>query len=906
MFKWLRRGEDAAAAAKGLVKTGFEQFQAGNLDGAAHDIAAASARDPRNADAHYLLGLIALRRGEIPEGLKHLDQALELEPANPYFMYSKADTLKGLDRKAEAMALLEAALAIDDTDAQWWFLLGSLLDDAGRREDALEAWRKALDRDGGNGVTWWEYGNLLRQAGQEESSAQALARVDELIDGSVEREFEMALHCQNRQQYDEARRRYHRVLAHDPDHRATLVNLGGLEVAHGDLGEARQILERTVARYPEFPEAWINLASALRRQGRHEEARAANERALALAPDSNEARMQLAITLDVMKEYASAERLLHEVIAANPSVPQPHFLLGNTLRGQGHLDEAELAFRRADSCPGGYPDALVNLSMLLIHMGRMGEAEQVLDEALRRQPESVEAYGNLGVVLMSLRRPAQAEAAFRRAIEIDSQQAGPHINLSNMLYMAGRHSEAEAEAKLALEIESDNVDALINLGATLNSQGRHAESIAAMRKVVELHPDNALAWSNLLFTLNYREDLSPLQMLEEHRAFGRQYTPAPGSGPDFSQWDRKPDRKLRIGYVSPDFRNHVVAVFFEPVLDGHDRSRFEVICYFNHNEADTTTHRIKQKADYWRDIAALTDDDVERIMLQDRLDVVVDLAGHTARNRLPVLARRVAPVQVTWLGYPNGTGLETMDWRITDGRADPAPDTDAHYAERLYRLPDTFLVYRPHAESPPVAPSPCASTGQITFGAFNNYVKITDEMLALWVRILEGVPGSRLWVKTLALGDRNVRDLAMARYREAGGDPARVELSGPTASYQDHLAGYGRVDVALDTFPYHGTTTTCESLWMGVPVVTLAGGHHAARVGVSLLTAVGLESCVARSADEYVAKAVELASDRDALATLRAGIRPRVQASALIDESRFTRELESAYRDMWRQWVRAH
>ncbi|MBI1398121.1 MAG: tetratricopeptide repeat protein [Betaproteobacteria bacterium] len=903
MFKWLKRKDASAEDGRALVKSGYERFQNDDLDGAADDFSAACSVDPGNADAHYLLGLVALRRGAPLDGLRHVDAAIALQPDNAFFLYSRADALKVLGKTSEAIDCLRRALVLDPSDVKWWLELGSMLADAGRDDEALDAWREVVARDGSNVVALWEFGRTLKRVGRDDESAEAHARAERLASASTDATFDLALHVQSRSQHEEAARLYGTILEADPVHRAALANLGALETARGDHARALELLERAVGTYPDYVEGWINLATALRLVGRLDEARDAHLRALEITPASRELKMEYATTLDLIGERAQAEAVLHEVIAMEPGASRPHYLLGQVLHAQGHFDEAELEFRRAHECAGGSSEALIDLLMVQIKLGRLREAAVVLDEVRKLMPETALAYNNIGIALQTLKRPDEAEAALRRAAEIDPLTPVPHVNLANLLNLANRYTESESAARQALERDPSNADALGNLSVSLSAQGRHAESIEVMRRIVAMQPDNGQAWSNLLFTLNYREDLGPLELLDEHRAFDGQFAPPPGEERSFEAWDRRPDRKLRIGYVSPDFRQHVVAFFFEPLLDHHDRDAFEVFCYYNHAVADSTTGRLKQKADYWRDIAALSDDEVERIMREDRLDIAVDLAGHTAKNRLTVFARRVAPVQATWLGYPNGTGLRNVDWRITDAHADPSPETDAHYVERLWRVPDAFLVYRPAADSPEVVPTPCLSTGQVTFGAFNNYVKVTDEMLAVWVRILEAVPGSRLLVKTLALADEQVRDLATERFVAAGGDPKRLVLLGPTKTFRDHLATYGQVDVALDTYPYHGTTTTCEALWMGVPVVTLAGRHHAARVGVSLLAAVGLQENVVHSTAEYVDRAVQLAADPVRLQALRTTIRSRVEGSPLVDERRFAAAMKDAYRGMWREWV---
>jgi predicted O-linked N-acetylglucosamine transferase (SPINDLY family) len=407
--------------------------------------------------------------------------------------------------------------------------------------------------------------------------------------------------------------------------------------------------------------------------------------------------------------------------------------------------------------------------------------------------------------------------------------------------------------------------------------------------------------SAALLQSHYLERTSPEALFELHVRYGRmlEAEAAPFVLPPRAI-DADPDRRLRIGYVSPNFADHSVSYFFEPVLSRHDRSAFEVRCYHTGPYRDDTTARIAGAADAWLDSHELSDDALAWRVAADGVDILVDLAGHTQFGRLGVFARRPAPVQMTWLGYPDTTGLASIDYRVTDGIADP-PCADVRHTERLVRLPPPFLVYQPPVDAPAVAARDEAA--DVVFCSFNTLQKVNDAVIALWSRVIKAVPGSRMLIKGGRLLDEPE---AAQRLRNAfaaqGIDAARVELYGWIENRAEHLALYGRADVALDTFPYHGTTTTCEAMWMGVPVVTLAGEAHMSRVGASLLTAVGLGELVAGTADEFVDIAVSLARDATRRRAQRAALRPRMAASKLLDHAGFTRNLEAAMRTAWTAW----
>jgi predicted O-linked N-acetylglucosamine transferase (SPINDLY family) len=486
-------------------------------------------------------------------------------------------------------------------------------------------------------------------------------------------------------------------------------------------------------------------------------------------------------------------------------------------------------------------------------------------------------------------RPARAEA----------EATYRNILTNAMTHQAeGRLGEATALYRSALQVRPDLAEAHSNLAAALHEQGVRAESRAAYGRALALRPDDVMAHSNLLLTLNYDETVGAEDMWAAHAAYGRRWD----KGPRAHANPRDPERRLRVGYVSADFKMHSCAFFIEPLLRHHDRAAFEAVCYSGVERPDLTTAELRRLAAGWRDVGGLGDQDFAAQIERDGIDILVDLSGHTRLNRLPVFGMRPAPVQVSWLGYPNTTGLAAIGYRLTDGWADPPGRGDGHYSERLVRLDRCFLCYAPPADAPVVAPLPALAGGGVTFGCFNNANKLNPGVAGLWARLVASVPGARLLLKAKHFLDEGTRAHYRSMFAAAGLASDRLELAGWVAERQGHLGAYGRVDIALDPFPYNGTTTTCEALWMGVPVVALAGERHAGRVGVSLLRAAGLGELVAASEVEYVATAARLAGDVAGLARLRAALRGRVAASELCDGPGFARAVEAAYRDFWRAW----
>ncbi len=589
--------------------------------------------------------------------------------------------------------------------------------------------------------------------------------------------------------------------------------------------------------------------------------------------------------------FQQAENLFVRAVASRPQAAPFHLHHGLALRRLGRTDDALAAFHRAQTLDPALADAHHQAGNVLKSIGRYAEAIDALREAARLAPDHAAIWLNLGVACLEGGARVDAIAAFRRALSLDPKNPEAHNILGHALLMHGCSAEAEAAFTEALRLRPDYAAAHDNLGRLCRAAGRLPEAVDHYRAALagQARP---YTHSNLLFALNFLPDFDPAEIFAEHRCWQDRYA-APLSTPPAAALPPA-GRRLRLGYISPDFAHHAVAYFIEPVLAAHDRTRIEIFCYASVAAPDRFTDRLRGFAEHWRDIARLDDDAAAALIRADHLDLLIDLAGHSARHRLLVLARRPAPVQATWIGYPNTTGLDAIDYRLTDAICDPAGQTEAWHAEKLVRLPANFSCYRPDDDAPPVNDLPATASGAITFGCFNQFAKVTPAVIALWARLLIELPAARLLLKSRGLGDSVVADRVRAAFAEAGIAPARLILNGDELSVADHLGLYYDVDLALDPFPYNGTTTTCEALWMGVPVITLAGRTHAARVGASLLTHVGLPDWIAATPDDYVVRAVAAARDLPQLAVLRRGLREKMRTSPLCDAAHFTRGFEAA------------
>lgn len=489
-------------------------------------------------------------------------------------------------------------------------------------------------------------------------------------------------------------------------------------------------------------------------------------------------------------------------------------------------------------------------------------------------------------------------AVFGSADQAPAAAPGPAATLQRAgdAARAGRLNEALELYYARLEADPRSLDACLGAAGVLVDLWRLDDAVVAYERARALAPASGAVFSALLFHRHYLLPVDAQRLFELHRQFGALAAPFQEPAAAARQ---DPRRRLRVGYLSPNLSRHSVGYFVAPLLRCHDRSELEVFCYYNHALSDDATQRMRKMADGWREIADKDDKTVARMIRDDAIDVLVDLAGHSKGNRLGVFAQRPAPLQMTWLGYPDTTGLPAIGYRVTDATVDPAPAAEARHTEKLARIDGCFLCYEPPADAPAIATR--AAGAPIVFSSFNNLAKINPATLALWGRILEAVPDSRLVLKSAPLSFPDTVDRVVDALEHCGIDPARVDLRGWTSGREQHLDAYGEVDVALDTFPYNGTTTTCEALWMGVPVVTLAGEVHMSRVGASILDCSGLNELIARDEAHYVRIASELAADGARRRMLRQDLRARLLASPLLDHAGFTRKLETVYRAAWRE-----
>jgi protein O-GlcNAc transferase len=618
-----------------------------------------------------------------------------------------------------------------------------------------------------------------------------------------------------------------------------------------------------------------------------------------IRPPKLQSLLQEAVSHHTAGRHARAEAAYRQLLALAPRDAQALDCLGQLLLQQNRLQEALGVITQAHRLDPRSTACVVRLASALVTAERAEEAEKILRRFNETVPNSPEAWNALAFVLKVLGRMADAAACHERAVKINPKYAEGWYHYGLTIASLGKNCQALQYHDRALAADPKFIRARYGRAQSLHKIYRLEEAVAEYDAFLRSEPQHAEARSYRLFALQNLDTVSREQLFAEHVAYGKSV----GSGPAMLPgYDPSPDRRLRLAILSPDFRTHSCAYFLEPLLEHFDPAQFELYLYHDHFVEDGVTARIRARAAVWRKFVGQPHATVERTIRADRPDILIDLTGHIGMTvRLPLFARRLAPVQITYLGYPDTTGVSTMDFRFTDAIADPVGDSDRYHTERLVRFAPTAWVYRPPGDTPAVVPPSAAADVPVTFGCFSSPTKFTDTLFSAWARLLDTIPGSRLLLKGRDFDEAPVRDHLFARLRRAGVPLERLELLPRTAGTAEHLALYNRVDVALDTFPYAGTTTTCEALWMGRPVVTLAGDRHAARVGASLLTAVGHPEWIAANVEEYVRVAAELATDRSRLATASVGLREQLRTSPLMDEVGQARCFATALRRCWQE-----
>lgn len=708
----------------------------------------------------------------------------------------------------------------------------------------------------------------------------------------------ISLHRQGRMH--EAQARYARILQSEPGNTQARYYQGLLRLQGGETAAGIAALKQVVKRQPDHAEAHYNLGLAYSGQGNSQQALRCFERVVALQPDVAEAQFYLGMTLARLGRQEAGVPHLERAIVLKPGLAEAHLNLGSALNELGRFEAARTHFERALALKPGLPEAHNGLGNALASLGKLEAATAQFKQAIIYKPDFADAFASLGHAWQEMGQSKAARACWEKVIEFHPTDAMAHAALGRALSALGEHSHALDCFAQSLHLDGAIAEAHLWLGQALFPWGRYSEGVAHMERAISMTPENHIYQGSMLFPLHYLPELDAAGIAARHRAFAERF-----EVPLKSLWqshDNTPDpeRRLRVGFVSADFRRHPVGYFMADLLASLNNTNIELYAYVSQWKDDDLTERIKPHFAIWRTCESVSDDAMATLIRADNIDILVDLSGHTDGNRLLVFARKPAPVQVTYLGYFDTTGLGAMDYIL--GNRWLLPECEAGlYTEQPWWLPDSHLCFTPPDVSVAVCPLPAYQKKHITFGCFNKLEKLNTEVIACWARLMHAVPGSQLLLKCKPFGDAAVAERYRDLFASHGIGPERLILEGES-DFKMYLESHKRVDIALDPYPYNGGTTTVQALWMGVPVVVLQGDHYVAHMGESILHTMNMPEWIAADEDDYVAKAVAYASDLPALAALRAELRSRLLESPICDAPRFARNLEMAFRGMWRKW----
>ncbi len=857
------------AATADLLEQGLALHRRGAVAEAAARYADVLRADPDNADALYGLGLIACQRGRFDEGADWASKALAANPqhARAHVLFGRS--LNALGRKEEALASLERAIALAPDLAQAHGNRADVLSDLGRHAEAIASYDRAVALNPQSVEDWFNRGVALAVLGRA--------------------------------------------------------------------GDALASFDRAVASKPDYGQAHLWRARMFAALGRHREALEAIDKALSAAPDLVDAWLLRGDLCTALDRKTDALASYDRAIAIKADVAPPHLRRAKALLDLHRPDDALRAIDRALALGPGLAEAWLGRANILSELGRHDEALAACDRALVQRPEFAEAWLGRGNVCRDLAQFEEALADYDKALALQPQLAAAHLGRGNVCFEQGRHDEAEAAFAQALALQPTLAEAWLGRGNVHSECRRPHEALAAYDKALQYRPELAAAWlgrgnalfeltnltealaafdraqairpdartlSNRIFALDFASHVGFAEQQAARAQWWRVIGPAVAARPPLTHRnDRTPDRKIKLGYVSADFRNHSAGLSFRSILLNHDTSQFDVTCYSGTLVEDDITESFRRAADRWRNVARLSDDALCEHIQADAIDILVDLSGHSAGNRLCVFARKPAPIQVTAWGHATGTGLPTIDYLFSDPVACP-PAARHLFAEKIYDLPCLITIDAlPERVAP--SPPPVIATGGITFGVFNRANKILPETVAVWARILNAVPGSKMLLKHFGFGEQATRQRLLDMFGAHGIAPDRILFRGAT-SRRDHLAAFGEIDISLDPFPQNGGISTWESLQRGVPVVAMLGNSVSSRLGGAILSAVGLTEWVAEDGDGYCAIAAQFARSPERLTALRHELPQRLASSAAGNSAAYTRAVEQAYRTMWAAYCRGN
>ena len=850
---------------RGHLNRGNILLAVGDTQGAVDAFATALVQDPDYAPAHFNMGNAYVRSGRPQEALAAYRKAIAARPDFVDAEVAQGSVLEDLGQPEAAVASYRRALTLNPQYAEVHNNLGNALRGLRQLDDAVASHRRALAIKPELAAAHYGLGNALQDLGQLDAAVASYRRALEISPDYVEAHHDLGVSLQGLGQTEGAVESYRRAVAIRP----------GVDVMH------------------------FNLGNALRELGKLDDAVASYRRTLEINPNLSEAHCNLGNALGELGKLEDAVQSYRRALAIKPDFAEAHFNVGNALRDLGQLDAATASYQRALEINPNLPEAHSNLGNALKELGQLDAAAASYRRALTTRSDFAEGHFNLGIVLHDLGQLDLATVSYRKALECKSDYLEAQYNLGKAQKDLGRPNDAVASYRRALQIKHDYFEAHNNLGNALLDLGQLDDAAASYRNALRLKPDFPMATSNLLFCLSHMEAVDARALLHEHRSFGERFESALRPIWPEHHNARDPARCLQIGIVSGDLRDHAVAYFIEPILSQLAGSTvLSLHAYYNHAVEGRMTPRLRGYFRHWHAIAGLSDEELAQKIGNDGIDILIDLSGHTAENRLLCFARKPAPIQASWMGYPGTTGLTAMDYYVADRYFLPPGSFDDQFTEKLVYLPAN-APFLPHEGAPAVNALPALTKGYATFGSFNRIGKLSRSAIALWSRLLRALPNSRMLLG--GMPPAGGFDGLLGWFAEEGISRERLSFH-PRGGMAAYLALHHQVDMCLDTVPYTGGTTTNHALWMGVPTLTLAGPTAPGRQGAAMLGQVGLDAFVATDAVDFEAKGVTWARDLNALASVRAGLRQRCEQSPIRNPRAIAAGLERALRTMWQRW----
>jgi protein O-GlcNAc transferase len=841
-----------------------------------------------------VLGAVFDQKQHVEKAIHVKRIAIKLDPKDPESHFNLSNSLEKISDLEGAKASCESAIHLKPDFAEAYLSLGIIFTRLGIYKSAELNFKKSIALKNNLIRAYIEFGNFKRKNGQLEEALVQYEIAISINPNLPEAHSNLGNVLRDLGKFELAEASYRKAILLNPNFSEAHSNLGNILRDLGQLEEAEASYRKAILIKPSYANAHSNLGNLLRELGRLGEAETHCRKAIALDQSLGEAHSNLANVLMDMKQISEAEFHYREAIRLSPDLSNAYINLGNLLKSNCEFSSAEFVYKKAIQLKPEMSEAHSNLGNLLRDLGRLKEAEDCFRKALDINPNFAIGHNNLGNLLVDLRDYEAAKICYSEAIRIDPLYSIAYSNLGKLYQDTGRLVQAELHCRMALNLTPSFAPAHNNLGNALKDLGDFRQARQCYREAIKLAPGNLACFDNLLFVTNYDEQLTLADVYKEYENYNAVISQLVIEKYHHSKHLDLHSRKIRIGYSSPDFKEHSCRYFIEPIFRNHDRSKFEIYAYSNVPVPDIHTERLKKYFDGWVDVSQMSDKEMAQCIVDNKIDILVDLAGHTVGNRLIVFAMRPAPIQVTYLGYGYTSGLKEIDYFIGDEYLTPL-GCEPYFSERLWRIPTPFYCYDPPIEiAPEVSDLPALKNGYITFGSLTRTVRLNDHLLKIWKMILDRVPNSRLRLDQVPFADAETCEGFFRRLEGVGFLRHQIQLS----FTKPHWTVYNEIDITLDCFPHNTGTTMLESLWMGVPVLSKKDRPSVGRIGASVLNAIDLNDWIVDDEETYIKKAIEFANNYELLIKLRSSLRERFKKSSIVNCIKLTSNLEAAYIEM--------